>query len=186
MLHFVVGSNSELKLRAVKQALEQHGFSPDHTTAIAVGSGVSEQPFGREEIMKGALWRARQALFACPEATYALGIESGLSPVGCGTSSDYHDQPCVALMARDGYCCRLVVVEWGATLTVPGWMVEKIRDKDYPDLGALVKEQGQKEKDPHKHLTGGVVTRESTMVPPLITVLSAVKEALQKRRRMAA
>ena len=65
-----------MKVAAV-EAVFTRAFGPElevEARAVAVESGVPAEPFG-EEIARGALQRARQAL---QEADYGVGIEAGL------------------------------------------------------------------------------------------------------------
>jgi inosine/xanthosine triphosphatase len=74
-----VGSMNEPKLAAVRSAFS--AYAPDATVeGLAVDSGVSEQPVGFEEIIRGARNRAAAAVKGTP-CDLAVGIEDGLVPI---------------------------------------------------------------------------------------------------------
>lgn len=70
-----VGSTNPVKVEAVERTLER--YEPT-VTAVAVGSGVSEQPWSIAETVAGAETRARRALEAT-DATYGVGLEGGVA-----------------------------------------------------------------------------------------------------------
>jgi inosine/xanthosine triphosphatase len=75
-MHVGVGSENPVKRRAVASALE--GSGTDATVeAVAVDSGVSEQPIGTAETVAGAETRAENALAAGYDL--GVGIEGGVA-----------------------------------------------------------------------------------------------------------
>lgn len=78
-MQLAVGSGNPVKRRAVEQAVESTLDSFD-VEAVSVDSGVSEQPYGHAETLKGAENRARNALEA---GAYDLGVglEGGVADV---------------------------------------------------------------------------------------------------------
>jgi inosine/xanthosine triphosphatase len=82
ILHFadiarvVVGSTNAVKIAAVQAVLARSG-STAHVDGLAVASGVSEQPIGDAETIRGATQRARAALEASG-ADLAVGLEGGV------------------------------------------------------------------------------------------------------------
>jgi inosine/xanthosine triphosphatase len=71
-----VGSGNPAKRRAVEAAMPAAAVD-----AVAVDSGVAEQPRGREETLAGAENRARRAL-AVGGYDLGVGIEGGVAEVG--------------------------------------------------------------------------------------------------------
>jgi inosine/xanthosine triphosphatase len=72
-MHVAIGSENPVKVNAVERVV------PDaETTAVAVDSGVPEQPWGREETVRGARNRANAARSAT-DADYGVGIEGGVA-----------------------------------------------------------------------------------------------------------
>ena len=86
--------------------------------AVAVGSGVREQPVGRMEIMIGAITRAKSALCGEPDAAMAFGVENGL--IHDEPSNQWHDVACVVCMNRD----YTFSGEWSDPVVVPDEWVE--------------------------------------------------------------
>ena len=71
-----VGSTNPVKIGAVRVVLGE--LAPDATvTGLAVASTVSDQPFGDDETIRGALARATAARDAA-DATLGVGIEGGV------------------------------------------------------------------------------------------------------------
>lgn len=79
-----VGSGNPVKRRAVENALPGRGM-PDGTrieiVARAVDSGVSEQPRGHDETIRGAEARAQNVLDA-GEFDLGVGLEGGVAEFG--------------------------------------------------------------------------------------------------------
>ncbi|WP_121742194.1 DUF84 family protein [Natronorubrum halophilum] len=74
-MNVAVGSTNPVKVDAVEQTLER--FRPS-VTAVAVDSGVPEQPWSIEETATGAENRARRAL-AASDGEYGVGLEGGVA-----------------------------------------------------------------------------------------------------------
>ncbi|SDJ97262.1 inosine/xanthosine triphosphatase [Natronorubrum texcoconense] len=72
-----VGSTNPVKVDAVERTLERYQPS---VSAIAVDSGVPEQPWSVEETVTGAENRARRAL-AATDADYGVGLEGGVARI---------------------------------------------------------------------------------------------------------
>jgi inosine/xanthosine triphosphatase len=72
----VVGSTNPVKIAAVRAVLDRSG-STARVDGLAVASGVSEQPIGDAETIRGATQRARAALEATG-ADLAVGLEGGV------------------------------------------------------------------------------------------------------------
>jgi inosine/xanthosine triphosphatase len=73
----VVGSLSEIKLAAVREALGDKA----EVEGVDVESGVPPQPVGAAQTLEGARNRAREALKLRPDADMAIGIENGMFEV---------------------------------------------------------------------------------------------------------
>lgn len=88
MEHIYVASLNRNKVNAVKEVFP--GFI---VKGIACSSGVREQPIGLEEIITGAMNRAKRAYDDCK---YSIGIEDGISRVP-QTTSGYMNFCCCAI-----------------------------------------------------------------------------------------
>jgi inosine/xanthosine triphosphatase len=73
----VVGSTNPVKLAAVEAAM-RHYYPHCSVVGVTVASGVSEQPIGEEETVRGARSRAEAALLSDPSADYGVGLEGGV------------------------------------------------------------------------------------------------------------
>ena len=77
-VHIAAGTANPAKLEAIRRAAEEIlGDVP--VESVEVDPDVPVQPWGDEETAHGALMRARNALAASPDATFAVGVESGLT-----------------------------------------------------------------------------------------------------------
>lgn len=76
-MKIVLGSTNKDKINILKEALAKLGEKAK-ITGVKVDSGVSEQPIGEKETIKGAINRARQAFSLHPEADLGIGLEGGL------------------------------------------------------------------------------------------------------------
>jgi inosine/xanthosine triphosphatase len=91
-----VGSTNPVKIAAVRAVLERAGVNA-RIEGVEVASGVSEQPVGDAETIRGATQRARAALDAT-DADLAVGLEGGVVEEGDGMRT------CAwaSVVARDG------------------------------------------------------------------------------------
>jgi inosine/xanthosine triphosphatase len=79
----IVGSTNPVKLQAAREGFA--AMFPELTfeiQGVEAASGVSEQPFGDAETMRGAHQRAVNALRQMPDAAYGIGIEGGVEAMG--------------------------------------------------------------------------------------------------------
>ncbi len=81
----VLASKNPTKMRAVLAGF-QRMFPKEafELKAIALESGVSDQPRSSEETLRGATIRARKAMGEVPQADYWVGIEGGIEDGGEG------------------------------------------------------------------------------------------------------
>lgn len=74
---FAVGSENPVKIACVAEAIAE--VWPDaKAQGVRTDSLVSAQPISDEEMLAGALNRARDAMNKVPEATHGAGIEGGI------------------------------------------------------------------------------------------------------------
>ncbi|HUQ84215.1 MAG TPA: inosine/xanthosine triphosphatase [Gemmatimonadaceae bacterium] len=76
----IVGSMNPVKVAAVRAVLERAGARA-RVDGMAVASGVSDQPFGDAETIRGATQRA-QAVLDASDADFAVGLEGGVVDEG--------------------------------------------------------------------------------------------------------
>jgi len=159
MERVAVGSENPVKVGATERVGGELFGGGVEVSAVAVDSGVSEQPRGRAETVTGAENRAARALEADPGADYGVGIEGGVGD----------------LTERPG----LYVIMWaavsdgerlerggGPALRLPGDVAERVRSgeelgpvlDDRLDTGGLNERAGAAGV-----LTGGAIDRESAL-----------------------
>jgi inosine/xanthosine triphosphatase len=78
-----IGSRNPAKIEAVRAGAALVLDDID-VISVDVDSGVRAQPFGDEEMIAGALQRARAALTAEAAAHYGIGLEGGVSELAEG------------------------------------------------------------------------------------------------------
>ena len=164
-LIIAVGTKSALKIRAVRKALAVVGtydprFAKCELRSVETSSGVGIQPIGFKKIFAGAETRAIAAL-ADTHAAVGIGIENGLVRVeGC-----WFDPPGVVIVDAVRHVRGRSL---GAFLPIPAAMVREVR-KERTELGVVIQRRaGGGEKDPHKHLSRGMLDRESIIVGALL------------------
>lgn len=74
-MHVAVGSLNPVKRAATEQVVAAEWS----VEAVAVDSGVPEQPTGHDETVRGAETRARNAFAAVETADFGVGIEGGVA-----------------------------------------------------------------------------------------------------------
>lgn len=92
----VLGSTSPVKVNAVKQAFSEY-YTDFSVESVAIPSGVNPFPWSDEEMLRGAMNRARGARGEFPEADYVVGLEGGLQQLG-----DWMMVKQLAVVIRDG------------------------------------------------------------------------------------
>lgn len=98
-----VGSKNDAKLKAVHEiAIEYPLFAGAQIVPIDVESGVSDQPKGLDETIRGAMNRARSAFEKVEEGKYGIGLESGIFEVP-HTKSGFMDTTACAIYDGKGY-----------------------------------------------------------------------------------
>ena len=75
-MKIAIGSKNPVKIKAVEDGLKEV-FPQAEFVSVEVGSGISNQPFGDEETIKGATNRAKEAL-KISGADLGVGLEGGV------------------------------------------------------------------------------------------------------------
>ena len=97
-----VGTTNKGKIEAVARACEVYDILKNAATVgVPVESGVNAQPIGLNEIIQGAMNRARSA-FEYSVCDLAFGLESGIFPAP-HTKSDYFDTCACAIYDGMGF-----------------------------------------------------------------------------------
>jgi inosine/xanthosine triphosphatase len=123
-----VGSTNPVKTRATREAFERVG-RPVDVAATSVDSGVSEQPWGRAETVRGAENRARRARRE-QDADLGVGLEGGVAERGTEL------RLVMWAAVTDG---DRTAVGGGPSLRLPGEIATAVRDG--AELGPLIDER---------------------------------------------
>ena len=78
-----VGSTNPTKIRPVKTIFSKQ-FKNVAVKGVKVDSGVRDQPMSDDDMYKGALTRAKNAIERIPGASFGVGIEGGLHKYSYG------------------------------------------------------------------------------------------------------
>ncbi|MGC9356254.1 MAG: inosine/xanthosine triphosphatase [Anaerolineae bacterium] len=166
-MRVVVGSTNPVKIEAAKTVLGRVlGPADVQVEAVAVGSGVSPQPWGDEETRRGALNRA-EAVLQRTGADLAVGFEGGVLEVG----GELYTSAWCAVMRRDG----VLGLAGGENTLLPPAVVHDLRSGR--ELGtaidALIGEKNTKHRGGAiGALTNGYLDRQSAYEHLLILALA--------------
>jgi len=116
MKRIIVASLNLNKINAVKEV-----FPSYEVDGVACTSGVSEQPLSLDEIIRGAINRAKGAFRDC---TYSVGIEDGISYVP-ETKSGYMNFCCCAV-----YDGRRIYLGLGPAFEYPHECTKMVIEKE--------------------------------------------------------
>lgn len=168
-MKIALGTKSKLKIRATEEAFKKLNFTEIQIESFDVPSGVSEQPFGFEETIKGARNRAENALRNSPSVDFSVGIENGLIKIEL--VEQYFDIPCVCIVSKGGD----VSYSFGAGYYIPVWMVEKVINNEVPFLGYLVNEiDSAAGNDPITLFSKGVIKREEVLKEAIMIAVNKI------------
>ncbi|WP_436909621.1 inosine/xanthosine triphosphatase [Halosimplex marinum] len=159
MERVAVGSENPVKVAATERVAGELFENGVEVAAVAVDSGVSEQPRGRAETVTGAENRAARALEGDPGADYGVGIEGGVAELA--------ERPGLYLVmwaaVSDGEALER---GGGPALRLPGDIAERVRSGEElgPVLDDLLDTDGLSERAGAAGvLTGEAIDRESAL-----------------------
>ena len=166
-MKIAAGTTSALKIRAIESALVRFGLQAE-VVGYTVSSGVSDQPFGFDQIVAGAGARAKAALGESG-AEMAIGIENGLVEI----DGRHFDIPCVVVVTGKGD----ESMSFGSALFVPEWIIERIKIEDM-EFGHVIQDiSGVDEKDPQKYLSNGEIKREEMITQAIVLAMNKIINA---------
>ena len=171
-MKIAIGTTSELKVRALKSALDQFGVEAE-IMPIKVDSGISHQPFGYEETIKGARNRAKEALDKL-SPDISVGVENGLIEI----EKNYFDVAYVCVISKENE----ESISFSAGLPIPQWMIDEIKEKN-TEGGEITKRlSGDTEKDVGKYFSNGKIKREELLKDAILLALLKIlnKEKYKK------
>ena len=152
-MRFVVGSCSDIKVRAFTSALRKLELTAS-VDALEVPSHVAPQPMDEATVIQGARNRARAVLNMQPRSI-AVGIESGL--YFRSVLQRWEDITAVICLSRDG--SESVGISGGFPL--PDWLLGELHGPT-DDIGLVVQRlAGGGAKDPEQFLSHGRTSRQA-------------------------
>lgn len=172
-MKIAIGTTSGLKVRALKDALEKLNVEVE-VLSIKTNSGIADQPFGYEEIIKGATTRAESSLNKLG-ADIGVGVENGLVEIG----KNYFDVACVVIKSKG----RDESIAFSPAILMPEWIIKKIKEEN-TEVGEITRAlSGDTEKDGFKYFTNGLITREEALSQALIFAFAKIvnKEKYKKQ-----
>ncbi|GBE54639.1 non-canonical purine NTP phosphatase [archaeon BMS3Bbin15] len=170
-MKIAVGSKNPVKIEAIRRAFSR--FFKVNVTGTKVDSGVSSQPIGFEETMKGAENRARKAK---SQGDLGVGIEAGLIRIE-GSKRLYFDIQITAI-----YDGNFMTYGLGPGFVHPPSVVKAVQEGR--DVGELMEELSGVESIGKKlgaigFLTDGKVTRiEISEMSVLMALVPRIKSNL--------
>ena len=158
-MRIAVGSTNPTKVRAVENVMKRI-YGDVEVLGVGVESGVPDQPVGIEEIVRGAVNRAKRALEKTG-ADLGVGIEAGIYPFP-ETLTGYLDVQVCAVASPDG----VVTVGHGPGFEYPPVVIRKILGEGVEAgiaMGELVNDpELKKKRGAIGVLSKGLLTRTSS------------------------
>lgn len=170
-IKIVIGSPSECKLQAVKEACLELGLDCE-VTGFKVDSEQNEQPVGLSEITSGALTRAEKAHEKDFNAI-AIGIESGIIRTGAPNFISIDLAIIVALFEDD------VLITTSNGMQFIEEFVEIAEERGFKNttVGDVIAEYlGGNKNDPHSFVSKNTVSRKETIKNGVKIILSQAVE----------
>lgn len=173
----VLGTASALKLKAIQNAfneakeslgkvlgIQSLTFEFETTTAK---SGVNEQPYGWEEIIKGANNRVKNALEICKDKSKARVVvtcENGVVELPANGPDYYMDIGWVVLL---DVATNKQYVSSSTSVSIPAEVVQEVKQigMTQKTIGDVMHKHDSSvsTKDPHHKLMGGLMNRVPLM-----------------------
>ena len=96
-MKIVVGSTNPVKVESVREVFQTY-FPGCEVVGVEVQSGVSAQPMGEDETIRGAKNRAKAALGTAADVDFGVGIEGGY----CEKDDRPMESAWIAVQAKNG------------------------------------------------------------------------------------
>ncbi|WP_457742176.1 inosine/xanthosine triphosphatase [Thermococcus sp.] len=175
-MRIAVGSTNPTKVRAVENVMRRI-YGDVEVFGVEVDSGVPDQPIGIEEIVRGAMNRARNALEKS-KADLGVGIEAGIYSFP-NTITGYLDVQVCAIASPDG----LITIGHGPGFEYPPVVIERILNEGIEAgiaMGELVNDPELKRKvGAIGVLSKGLLTRtELNEIAVLMAMIPRLNEEL--------
>lgn len=152
LMKFIIGSMNKAKVEAATTIILAHHLEAEIST-VASESGVSAQPIGDAETIKGAINRAKYVQRSHPEAI-GIGLEGGVRLIG--------EQMYICNWGALSLPNRHTITAGGAQIQLPNELAEKMNEGQElgPVIEAYFKQQGLRQKEGAMGIfTAGLITR---------------------------
>lgn len=173
-MKIIVGSTSEHKLGAVREACEKLGIAAE-VSGIKTSSDVNEQPCGMRETILGAHTRAMNACEKLDdESVFYVGIENGIitERTRLVDANAVIDFAAVVIIPGSGNR-RVIATSAGIEFPMEDYLEAYNRGFETTTIGSIIAEKtGCDAADPHSYLTHGKVSRKDILVQALMIALS--------------
>jgi len=172
-----LGSTSNIKVNAMRVAIDRFRGKPLSACAYNVKSGVPEQPIGLEGGRAGAVARARGALAANRGAEYGLGVENTVVQISYG---GWVDLAVVAIIRR-GHDAATFTTSVGIPISDKD-VAAAIASGQAKTAGSFIAMRtGCDAANWHKHATGDLLDRETILADAIYAAFCIEWAQPQKR-----
>lgn len=160
-MKIAIGTTSELKIRALKNALVAIGVDAEVLFCKA-DSKIAAQPFGYDEMILGAKNRAMHCKKEF-EPDISIAVENGLVSIG----DNYFDIACIYAVSKENE----ESISFSSGYFVPEWIIKEIKENN-TEFGFITQKlAGDADKDPLKYFSGGIIKREDVLSQAIAVAL---------------
>ncbi len=168
----IVASRNPVKMNATKSGfLRVFSNKTFAIEGVSVDSGVSGQPMGREDTLKGAINRVNEAKKKEPNADYWVGIEGGLTKIG----EEMEAYAWIVIKSKTGNIGKGRTGSFFLPQKVANLINQGIELGEADDI-VFKRDNSKQENGAVGILTGNVLTRASFYEEAVILALIPIKD----------
>ncbi len=157
-MKIAIGTASELKIRALKDALNVLKIEAEILSG-KTSSGIPEEPIGFEQTSLGAKNRANECKQK-HDPDIAVAVESGVMEI----LGNNYSIACVHIITKDGQ----ESVAYSSGYFVPDWMLKEALETN-SDIGVVTKRiSGGVDKDPLGYFSNNLINREHSLSQAIV------------------
>ncbi len=162
---FAVGSTNPVKVNAVRKVVKRI-WQNARVISLDVSSGVSAQPLGEEETVRGAINRAKKVMEKT-KADFGIGLEGGITKL----KDRHYNMPWCAVIDKKGK----VGLGCAGAMEIPEYIIKEILTGK--ELGEVMDKETGINNTKQKMgaigiLTGGLIDRQGAYEIMVIYALS--------------
>jgi len=133
-MNVVVGSLNPVKVEATRLVFKKF-FGEVEVYSVKVETSIPAQPIGIEQVLRGAVERAYQALSSIDGSDYGVGLEAGLIPYP-GTITGYLNHQICAVVDRE------LKATFGSSMgfEFPSEVIERLGRKEVKEAEEVMEE----------------------------------------------